>query len=503
MNRRSWCWLVWLAAAALLYFFENGTGTRIVLICTLLLPLIPSLRRVLFGEDAERKAPREREATVRSFSARGEEEPGEVRAWIPGDPVSRIHWKLSAKRGELLVRGRGAETAQEAGERTASVPAGKPDGNRAGRPRAAGFALLAAALALALLWLIPEARRGAQALCNRLFAASEAVNAYVYDRFAVPEGQSVTLAAALTAGLGLSLAAALALSRSRLAPLCALTALALGQAYFGLALPGWLQAALFALAMLSLAARPLSRWSLLRLGGAVLAVSLAVLILLPGVDGPTEDASERARDFLSRAAAQLTGGAQELPEGETETRHVHTRSLVTGEGEAEAGREFRLVTVEEEQISMPHWVDWLRIALLLLLTVALVILPFLPFALLNARRRKTQAAREAFASEDVGEAVRAVFSEVIAWLEATGHSAGNRPYREWAENLPPCMPEGYGARFRRCALAFEEAVYSDHPLEEEKRGEALELLEETGEALWAQADRRQKLRLRYWDALWG
>ena len=45
--------------------------------------------------------------------------------------------------------------------------------------------------------ILPEANRGAQALCNRLFAASERVNAYAYVYFPVPEGQGVTLAAVL------------------------------------------------------------------------------------------------------------------------------------------------------------------------------------------------------------------------------------------------------------------------------------------------------------------
>ena len=33
------------------------------------------------------------------------------------------------------------------------------------------------------------------------------------------------------------------------------------------------------------------------------------------------------------------------------------------------------MTVEEQQISQPHWIDVLRIVLLLLLSVALLILP--------------------------------------------------------------------------------------------------------------------------------
>ena len=41
--------------------------------------------------------------TVRSFTRQESEEPGDVRPYVPGDPVQRIHWKLSAKKEELLI----------------------------------------------------------------------------------------------------------------------------------------------------------------------------------------------------------------------------------------------------------------------------------------------------------------------------------------------------------------------------------------------------------------
>ena len=63
------------------------------------------------------------------------------------------------------------------------------------------------------------------------------------------------------------------------------------------------------------------------------------------------------------------GTARELPAGETETRRLHIQSLTAGEGEAREDRGYRLVTEEEAQISLPHWVNYLRIVLLLFLAV--------------------------------------------------------------------------------------------------------------------------------------
>ena len=59
MKKRLFGFGIWLALAACLYFFENNGGTRAVLLCTLLVPLIPALRKAFFVPDGEEepKAP--------------------------------------------------------------------------------------------------------------------------------------------------------------------------------------------------------------------------------------------------------------------------------------------------------------------------------------------------------------------------------------------------------------------------------------------------------------
>ena len=104
MKKRYVCYAVWLILACLLYFFENNTGSRIVLACSWFLPFVPIIRRGLFQKDAAGKAPQAISQTVKTFAAREEDDPGDVRVYLPGDAVNRIHWKLTAKRDELLVR---------------------------------------------------------------------------------------------------------------------------------------------------------------------------------------------------------------------------------------------------------------------------------------------------------------------------------------------------------------------------------------------------------------
>ena len=502
MSRRRMGYACWLLLAGLLYFFENNTGTRIVLACTLLLPLVPAIRRGLTGADRCAEQPRPLTLTEKAFSDREEEDPGAVRAYQPGDPVSRIHWKLTAKQDELLVR-EPAKSSREEHEQRRTVPAEERRPARPLRKRLICLALLLSVLMPVLLAAIPAARLGFLALMNRLFDASEAVNAYAYERFAVPESQPVWPAVLLLAAAGLLLLGTAILSGRRLPALGIMAGCAAFQVYFGLAFPGWVNAALFVLFGLWSLRRPWEkRTALAALAGAA-AVSLAVLLVWPGVDAATEAASETARDWLNRAALTAAGVTRELPAGENETRHVHTQSLTEGDGEAQPGRAYRLVKVEEEQVSMPHWTDYLRIVLLLLLTVAAVVVPFLPFVLLNRQRKKALDARRLFASENAGEAIAAIFQHVTAWLEATGNGAGNKPYAEWTETLAARISPEYAERFAECERLFEEAAYSTHGMREEERQQALALLNETERILQGRAGWKQRLRLRYRECLWA
>ena len=500
--RKRWIgFAVWLLLAAGLYFFENNTGTRIILLCSALFPLVPVIRGAFFEPD-EKSPDLEKvqtQQTIRALTTQEEDEPGDVRLYRPGDPVRRIHWKLSAKRDEVLVRDAVPVRDTEEQDRQEVVFVTRRTGQLRRRLLRGLAAMIPACLLL--IFAVPAARRGAQALCNRLFAASEAVNAYAYDRFPVPEGQSVAAAAVLIVLLLISLAGLTLLLHSRLLTLGVMAGCTLFQIYFGLSLPTWANILLYGMLAAWMLKRPLRRNSLLMYASAVLLVSVLTALLLPCVDAATESASEAARDRVSQMIQQLTGTVAELPEGEMETRHVYTQSLQTGQQEAVTEREYRLVTVEEEQISRPHWIDYLRIAFLLLMVVALLILPFAPFLLLNSQRKKAHAVQEVFASEDVNEAVCAIFQQVIAWLEATGHGAGNLLYRDWAARLPALLPPGYPARFSQCARAFEQALYSDHALAEEQRQLARSLLRETETALWENADWKSRVLLKYWMCL--
>ena len=498
--RKQWVgYPVWLLLTACLYFFENNTGTRIILIFSLLPLLIPALRRFVLGADGK-EAAEEAPAhlTVRSFLRPEAEEPGDIRLYQAGDSVRRIHWKLSAKKGELLVREMNPSPETEETEQETGTPESR---RKKFRKRAARISFGLMAACVVLLLVVPEARHSAETLCNRVFSASEESNAYAYVYFPVEEHQSI-LPAAVLLGIGLTaLLVMMVLLRSRAIALGVMADCTFFQVYFGLPFPAWVNVPVYGIMALWMIQRPVARSRLLTAAGVILAVSLAVPVLFPGADAATEAVSESVRDQLSRMAQRIMGGVSEIPEGEYETRHLHTLSLQTGENEARTDREYRQVTVDEEQISMPHWINWMKAILMTLLAIALVILPFTPFLLLNARKAKALERRKAFLSEDTSEAVRAIFEQVIRWLDETGHDPGNLLYRDRVKTLPESLPSGYALRFAGCAEDYEEAAYSTHHLPEERRQRALALLKETETSLWRSADWKQRLRIRYWMCL--
>ncbi len=167
MKRRYVGYAVWLILACLLYFFENNTGSRIVLVCSCLLPFVPLIRRSLFKKDAASQKAQAITQTIKTFASREEDDPGDVRAYLPGDPVNRIHWKLSAKRDELLVREQAKDKTAEEAETKRVMEAGQSAAGSAKKLTfLIGFSIFL--LSLILLVLIPSANQGRQAVLNCL-----------------------------------------------------------------------------------------------------------------------------------------------------------------------------------------------------------------------------------------------------------------------------------------------------------------------------------------------
>lgn len=354
-------------------------------------------------------------------------------------------------------------------------------------------------LALAAFFLLPDLRESGKALCNALFDASEAVNAYAYDHFPVADGITPVPALILVFLFVFSLYLLAIVRRSRMLALILAIVLAGTQAYFGVTLPMWANVLAFAL----LGAVFLRSFhALLPYGAVVLLLALTISLALPGIHIPTETASEAVRDRLSvmgkQMEEQLTLVAPETQKTQHENR-LDKDGLSEDSDRTQADKDYRYEQEQEQEISRHERINWLKIIVILFLIIVLLLGPFLPFLLLDSRRKKALERREKFDSENDSEAICAIFLHLIAYLESCGKGQGNIPFSAWTKHLQ--MPEEYRAQYEHAAMLWQEAAYSEHPMSSEQREEMRQFLSETERILYDAADRKTRFRLKYLECL--
>ena len=370
--------------------------------------------------------------------------------------------------------------------------------------RARTVCLSAAALGAAA-FLLPLVRAGGALLVNRLYAASEAANAYAYFYLTVPGVSEPAALRAVWTALGLLLGALCALAAARRwAALALFLAVAALEGYFGLTPARWENLLLFAALAAALLRRPVTARRAASALAPAAAALLLVLLLAPRPIAPVERYSEHLRDELAiRASAALPDAPP--PEAETNRTHRESRQreeqAQTDPALEQAQQGFVHQTEQEREISLPHRVDYLRIALLLLAVAALLLVPFLPFLLLTRAQRRTDALRAAFDAEDNAAAIRAAFTHLMDWLRCCGLQTDNRPFAQCAGAVKTLLPDALAARYADAAAIWQEAAYSDHAMTDEQRRAVRALLRDAAHALYERADRRTRLRIKYWDCL--
>ena len=360
--------------------------------------------------------------------------------------------------------------------------------------------LVFAAGAACVLLLVPSVNMGAKLLANRLLTASEAVNAYAYHHFdvsAADEAAAVRLALLVASVL---LGVLCSMGTLRAWTVLLFLAAAFLEGYFGVTPGVWRNLLLFA-ALALLLVCGISEVQ----GGAVMLAGMAVIVLAICLIAPrpiaaVETYSEHLRDELGSVALRVT---QQASQPKTETNSTHQESRQHEEASRpDATQESTLQEYErheenEQEISLPHRIDYLKIVLWMLLIVALLVVPFLPFLLLNRARRRVEEKRAAFAVKDNAAAIRAMFTHTMDWLRTSGLQTENRQFSQCAGAIETLTGADYAAQFADAAAIWQEAVYSDHDLTDEQRQIVRELLERTASMLYERADKRTRFRMNY------
>ena len=359
--------------------------------------------------------------------------------------------------------------------------------------------LFVAALTLAAFFLIPDLRESGKALCNVLFDASEAVNAYIYDHFPVANDITPVPALILILLFVLSLYLLAVVRTSRVLALILVIILASAQAYFGVPLPLWANVLAFAL-LGTVFLR--SFHDLLPYGATILLLALTVSLAIPGIHIPTETASEAVRDRLSVIGMQMEENMTPLAPGTQKTQHenrLDKNSLAEDPDSVQNDRDYHYVQEQEQEISRPRRINWLKIIVILFLIVALLLGPFLPFLLLDSRRKKALERRKKFDSTNASEAICAIFLHVIAYLDSCGKGLGNIPFTSWTKLLQ--LPAEYRTQYEHAVMLWQEAAYSEHRMSSEQREKMRQFLSETEHILYDDADRKTRFRLKYLECL--
>ena len=176
-----------------------------------------------------------------------------------------------------------------------------------------------------------------------------------------------------------------------------------------------------------------------------------------------------------------------IPVGSSIGYHQHEENAeITPTQQPQQG--FAYQTELEREISLPHRVDYLRIALLLLAVIVLLLVPFLPFLLINRARRRTEETRASFALADNAAAIRAMFHHLMLWLRRCGLETENRTFAQCGEAVD-------------AAHIWQEAEYSEHEMTAQQREAVRTLLQDTARLLYERAPARQRFRLKYIDCL--
>lgn len=364
--------------------------------------------------------------------------------------------------------------------------------------------VVAVALSLAMLFLWPAARESAKLLCNLLFDASEQVNSYVYERFPVSDTASPISATVLLSICAVSVCIMAVVRKSRGAALLFMVSLAGAEIYFGLTPPALLNVALFVLPALLL----LQGQNLITSAGcatAVFVMFFVVAAVFPGVDSRMEAASESVRDRLAPVEQLISEYTPvQQPDEAQKTRYENRLNEQSGRLDADNTQDYqdyRLEQEREQELSKPRRIQYLKIAILLVLIVLLLLTPFLPFVLLDSRRRKALERRAAFLSEDPSEAIRAMFLHMEAYLESSGFAPDNRLFSDCGVEIAERWSAAYANRYADAVALWQESAYSGHIMTQEQRETMRSILDETEHIIYDQADRKTKFRLKYMECL--
>lgn len=347
------------------------------------------------------------------------------------------------------------------------------------------FLLLGAAV-----WVLWEsARDGVCLFLNRLFAASELQQAYLYEKLPVYAPQAEQAGCLQTAAilLGLLLAQLLTLP-GRSSRVLVLTALCGVMAYLGV-LPerGWL-ITLAGCLLLTLLPQDggLRPWRLLPIAAAFVLLAASCLLLPETENAQLSAWEERARDSLAiqtaaygELPAQQDAPVEQTPQSESPIfRPEPMQSTLDG---------------DREPLSRPICAALVIFVLLLLL--------FVPSVYLDRLKKKRERNRAGLSDADARVCICASFRYVLRWLRLAGLEAKNVPFEQYADQIGAILGPEAAAQYLQVLPLWQESSYSTHEMTEQQRAQMRAFLQAVPPLVWQKLSRTRRFWVTYWLAL--
>ena len=325
--------------------------------------------------------------------------------------------------------------------------------------RVVGGAL--SALLLLSLLLSRSISGGLAVLSNRLFAASEARQRYLYETFSASADSLVPAVLWGSALLALCFGW-LGAWKKALPGVMAFLMTAAACAYFGVT-PG----AFWLLLILSLAALTMLTKLDWRAFAAVM-VCAAVIAGLALWLAPGENARISALDDQLRDTLAFT----------TVTQHKQPENTPAPTPESQPEQENK----EPMLLQIRESMDPKTILLIVLIAVILLVL-FVPAILRDRLQKRRDRNRAGMESADNAEAIRSTFRYALLWLRASESDAREMP--------------GYDAAYK----LWQEAAFSDHAMSDAQRDQMTAFQKTVSDTIQSRAGRRLRWKLRYRYAL--
>ena len=317
------------------------------------------------------------------------------------------------------------------------------------------------ALLLLSLLLSRSISGGLAVLSNRLFAASEARQRYLYETFSASADSLVPAVLWGSALLALCFGWLGAWKRA-LPGVMAFLMTAAACAYFGVT-PG----AFWLLLILSLAAFTM----LTKFDWRAFAAALVCAAVIAGLAlwlAPGENARISALDDQLRDTLAFT----------TVTQHKQPENTPAPTPETQPEQENK----EPMLLQIRESMDAKTIILIVLIAAILLIL-FVPAVIRDRLQKRRDQNRAGMESADNAEAIRATFRYALLWLRASESDARELP--------------GYDAAYK----LWQEAAFSDHAMSDAQRDQMTAFQKTVSDTIQSRAGRRLKWKLRYRYAL--